>query len=197
MSNFFNFIIKTKVSPLGLSLHESKKALSLITNFVGRHLKNQKNEPIGKTKHSFDLQKIREPIPTKGTSLESILEILKNEVYINNLNENHPCFFDYIPASPNQISMFSHLISASVNPFVGSWLESSGSTELELQTIDWIRELAGMPTTAGGIFLNGGSESNMQAVRVARKVLLNDDHTKIGKAVVYASDLVNHSLFKP
>src|SRR6266404_204068 len=47
-------------------------------------------------------------------------------------------------------------VAAGFNVFAGTWLEASGPTELELVTLDWLRHLCGLPSTAGGLFVSGG-----------------------------------------
>src|SRR5262249_52996150 len=60
-----------------------------------------------------------------------------------------------------------------------------GAAEIELITIDWLRELCGMPAEAGGLFVSGGSMANLTALAAARAVQLDD---QIRDAIVYCSD---------
>src|SRR5262249_42264551 len=61
----------------------------------------------------------------------------------------------------------------------------SGTAQIELITIDWLRELCGLPAEAGGLFVSGGSMANLTALAAARHVKLDD---RIVDAVVYCSD---------
>ncbi len=183
-------------APLAKSPQEMRLMLQKVSDFVLAHASKQRNSLIGISRHPAELGEIREPIPQSGTSLDNILQVLRRDVYPNNLDEGHPRFFDYVPVAPNPVSVLSHLISAGVNPFVGSWAEASGSTQLELQTIDWIRQLVGFPPEGGGLFLNGGSESNMHGVRIGRKILLDDNPLKTQNAVIYTSGQINSSAYK-
>jgi glutamate/tyrosine decarboxylase-like PLP-dependent enzyme len=74
---------------------------------------------------------------------------------------------------------------------VGTWLAGSGPAEIELVTVDWLRELCGMPETAGGLFVSGGSMANLTALAVARERKLGDD---IGRGSVYYSDQTHSSV---
>ena len=51
-----------------------------------------------------------------------------------------------------------------------SWLEASGAIAAENQALRWIADLAGLPATAGGVFVTGGSAANLSALAVARDV---------------------------
>jgi glutamate/tyrosine decarboxylase-like PLP-dependent enzyme len=74
---------------------------------------------------------------------------------------------------------------AGVNPFLGSWLVSAGPSELELLTVDWLRQLCGLPEGAAGLFVSGGSVATLTALAVARHTVLED---RVADAVIYYSD---------
>ena len=121
----FHFFKNKKSSasslPFMTTSSEIKKLTASVVNFVAQHRDTQRDASIGTSKHTSELSALREALPQMGTSMENILSVLKNEVYAHDLNEGHPRFFDYIPVAPNPVSVLSHLISAGVNPFVGSW----------------------------------------------------------------------------
>jgi glutamate/tyrosine decarboxylase-like PLP-dependent enzyme len=80
-----------------------------------------------------------------------------------------------------------------------SWLEAAGAVSAENQTLRLLADLAGLPSTAGGCFVSGGSAANLSALVVARetgrrrlgdeasprlRVALSDQaHASIGKAL--------------
>jgi len=51
-----------------------------------------------------------------------------------------------------------------------SWLEAAGAIAAENQVLRLIADLAGMPQSAGGCFVTGGSAGNLSALVVARDV---------------------------
>jgi aromatic-L-amino-acid/L-tryptophan decarboxylase len=82
-------------------------------------------------------------------------------------------------------------LASGFNVFSGSWLGGSGSVALELAVIDWLRQWCGLPETAGGLFVSGGSMANLTAIVAARHAKLND---RIEGAVVYYSDQTHSSV---
>ncbi len=50
----------------------------------------------------------------------------------------------------------------------GSWLEGAGAVWAENQALRWIADLAGMPASAGGVFVAGGTAGNLSALVTAR-----------------------------
>src|SRR5258708_13819690 len=51
-----------------------------------------------------------------------------------------------------------------------SWLEAAGAVHAENQVLRLIADRAGLPDSAGGCFVSGGSAANLSALVVAREV---------------------------
>jgi glutamate/tyrosine decarboxylase-like PLP-dependent enzyme len=79
-----------------------------------------------------------------------------------------PRFLAFIPAAPTAVSaLFDAIVSAS--SFSGeSWLEAAGAVHAENEVLRFLADLAGLPRTAGGCFVSGGSAGNLSALAVAR-----------------------------
>jgi aromatic-L-amino-acid/L-tryptophan decarboxylase len=86
------------------------------------------------------------------------------------ISADSPRFLGFIPAAPTKASLlFDMLVScASIQGI--SWLEAAGAVHAENMVLRLIAETAGMPSTAGGCFVSGGSAGNLSALVVAREV---------------------------
>ena len=86
------------------------------------------------------------------------------------ISADSPRFLGFIPAAPTKASLlFDMLIScASIQGI--SWLEAAGAIHAENLVLRLIADRAGMPQTAGGCFVSGGSAGNLSALVVAREV---------------------------
>jgi aromatic-L-amino-acid/L-tryptophan decarboxylase len=86
------------------------------------------------------------------------------------ISADSPRFLGFIPAAPTKASLlFDMLIScASIQGI--SWLEAAGAIHAENQALRLIADRAGMPESAGGCFVSGGSAGNLSALVVAREV---------------------------
>jgi len=86
------------------------------------------------------------------------------------ISADSPRFLGFIPAAPTKASLlFDMLIScASIQGI--SWLEAAGAIHAENKVLRLIASQAGMPETAGGCFVSGGSAGNLSALVVAREV---------------------------
>jgi aromatic-L-amino-acid/L-tryptophan decarboxylase len=86
------------------------------------------------------------------------------------ISADSPRFLGFIPAAPSKAALlFDMLVScASIQGI--SWLEAAGAIAAENQVLRLIADLAGLPGSAGGCFVSGGSAANLSALVVAREV---------------------------
>jgi aromatic-L-amino-acid/L-tryptophan decarboxylase len=86
------------------------------------------------------------------------------------LSADSPRFLGFIPAAPTKASLlFDMLIScASIQGI--SWLEAAGAIHAENLVLRLLAERAGLPDSAGGCFVSGGSAGNLSALLVAREM---------------------------
>ena len=86
------------------------------------------------------------------------------------ISADSPRFLGFIPAAPTKAALlFDMLIScASIQGI--SWLEAAGAIAAENQVLRLIADRAGLPGSAGGCFVSGGSAANLSALMVAREM---------------------------
>lgn len=108
------------------------------------------------------------PLPAQGSDPAKILERATSLLIDNSLYNGHPRFWGYITSSPAPIGMLADLLASAVNPNVGGWKLSPIASEIEAQTIRWIAELIGYPTSCGGLLTSGGNVANFIGLLAAR-----------------------------
>jgi len=86
------------------------------------------------------------------------------------ISADSPRFLGFIPAAPTKAALlFDMLVScASIQGI--SWLEAAGAIHAENQVLTLIAARAGLPPSAGGCFVSGGSAANLSALAVAREM---------------------------
>jgi len=108
------------------------------------------------------------PLPEQGEDPGALLERTAKLLFEHSLFNGHPKFFGYITSSPAPIGMLGDLLAAAVNPNVGGYMLSPAATEIEAETVRWIAEFIGYPTTAGGLLVSGGNMANFVGFFAAR-----------------------------
>ena len=136
------------------------------------------------------LQSLREPLPEQPTDVTTLLSELESLVFSNMMHLDHPRFFGYVPSPSNYVATIATMLAAGKNVFAGTWIEAPGPTEIELVTIDWLREICELPDTAGGLFTSGGSIANLIGLAAARDMAGASRHASI----VYLSDQAHSSV---
>jgi len=169
-------------------------------DMVIEHFLNLPHKPVVTLPEKQALQKaLREPIPQTPQDRETTLALLRDVVFRHMGHNDHPRFFPFVPGPSNFIGVIAELLGVGFNTFSGTWLEASGPTEVELVTLEWLRELFGLPPTAAGIFVTGGSTANWTAMASAREYYLKglDDERRVqtfNRMTVYYSDQTHHSV---
>jgi aromatic-L-amino-acid decarboxylase len=135
--------------------------------------------------------RFREPMPQKGNVPENVLNELQQKMWDAFMHPDHPRFFAFIPTPSNFVSVMADALASGLSVFCGTWLESSGPSEIELVTVDWIRQQCGFPAAAGGLFVSGGSVANITGLAVARHVQLAG---KMDDAVIYCSNQTHSAI---
>jgi glutamate/tyrosine decarboxylase-like PLP-dependent enzyme len=100
---------------------------------------------------------------------DEVLGIYSSVIAPSIISADSPRFLGFIPAAPTKASLlFDMLVScASIQGI--SWLEASGAIAAENTVLRLIADEAGMPATAGGCFVSGGSAGNLSALATARE----------------------------
>ena len=75
-----------------------------------------------------------------------------------------------------------------------SWLEAAGAVAAENETIRLIADQAGLPPSAGGCFVSGGSAGNLSSLVVARDTAARRGFTGGGRVRVAVSDQAHSSI---
>jgi glutamate/tyrosine decarboxylase-like PLP-dependent enzyme len=104
---------------------------------------------------------------------------------------DHPGFFAFVPFAGTWPGALGDFIASACNVYAGSWMEAAGPTQLELEVLEWFRGWLGLPESAGGTLLSGGSAANMTALAVARESVVGAMNERL---VAYVSDQAHSSL---
>lgn len=161
---------------------------------VIRHFEDGRDAPVSRELRRSETEKLlRTPIPELGMPFNELLDEIADDVLTNITHTDHPRFYSFVPSPINFVSVIGDLIATGHNIFAGHWLSSSSAAQIELIVLDWLKELCGLPATAGGALVSGGSMANLSAIAAAREVKLGGPDAK---AVVYCSDQTHSSLSK-
>lgn len=107
-------------------------------------------------------------ITARGLGGQAALEVFTNVLAKACISTDHPRNLAFIPSAPSEYANLFDLVVGASALYGGSWQEGSGAVFAENQALRWLSDLAGLPESAGGVFVQGGTMGNLSALVVAR-----------------------------
>jgi aromatic-L-amino-acid decarboxylase len=99
----------------------------------------------------------------------AVLRLFADQLARAVISCDSPRFLAFIPAAPTKAALLFDMVVSCSSLLGTSWLEAAGAISAENQTLRLLADLAGLPPTAGGCFVSGGSAGNLSALVVARE----------------------------
>lgn len=140
---------------------------------IGELLDSMPDRPVTRAESAADIRSLigTAGLPEQGTDAGRLLSEVVPLIIEHSVYNGHPRFLAYITSSPAPIGALADLLAASVNPNLGLWETSPVASEIEAQTVRWLAELIGYPSSCGGIMVSGGNAANFLAFVAARKAI--------------------------
>jgi glutamate/tyrosine decarboxylase-like PLP-dependent enzyme len=110
------------------------------------------------------------------------------------LSTDHPANLAFVPGAPTKASVLFDLVVGASSIIGAGWLDGAGAIWAENQTLRWIADLAGMPSSAGGVFVSGGSAGNLSGLVAARHAASERRGRQDGRWTVVCSDDAHSSV---
>ena len=128
-----------------------------------------KPAPLDGTASAEELTERAGPTITPGgIGGEEALRVWAEVLAPATISTDHPAYLAFVPNAPTKASVLFDLAISASSIYAGSWLEGAGAVWAENQALRWIADLAGMPASAGGVFVAGGTAGNLSALVTAR-----------------------------
>src|SRR5947208_3529663 len=179
-------------SRIALSREEMREFGYRVIDLLADHFANVQQGSVGAKADPAKLIALFDVDPPEtGRDPSELLAQLERDVFPNNLHVDHPRFFAFVPGPNNFVSTMADALAAGFNIFNGTWFGGSAAAAVERGIIRWLCRLSGLPSTAGGLFVSGGSVANMTGLMAARHALLQD---RVDGATIYFSDQTHSSV---
>ncbi len=140
--------------------------------------------------------RFEEPLPEDGQPFEEVLAFVCENVMPFPMGNSHPRFYGFINATADPVGILADFLASGMNP--NCWGGDHAATHIEQRVVAWLAQMLGLPETAEGILVSGGSMANFTALAVARRAMTPGNVREEGLAgpdrprlTVYASDQVH------
>ena len=113
---------------------------------------------------AIDLVNLDAPLGSTEAALAEATELYtRDAVYFH-----HPGYAAHLNCPVTIPSVAAESLVTSLNTSMDTWDQSAGATLIEQRLINWTTGLIGFDERADGIFTSGGTQSNLQALLIAR-----------------------------
>ncbi len=153
-------------------MHEHDAATEALTEAIVRYSVDRVRlypPPLDRASTMAELQVLAgSTISAKGLGGIAALQLFQDVLAPATISTDHPGFLSFVPAAPTEASILFDLVVGASSIYAGSWMEGAGAVFAENQALRWLADLAGLPESAGGAFVSGGTNGNLSALIAAR-----------------------------
>lgn len=107
--------------------------------------------------------------PEAGEALDAALADFRDIIVPGITHWNHPAFFAYFSITGSAPGILGEMLASALNVNHMVWRSGPAATELEEVTLDWLRQLVGLPEGFEGAINDTASTSTHYALAAARE----------------------------
>lgn len=111
-------------------------------------------------------ENFKKPLPIDPQSPEEAYRDFTENVLPYPLGNIHPRFWGWVMGNGTPFGVLAEMLAAAMNPNLGGGEHAANN--VELQVLDWCKEMLGFPLSASGLLVSGGSMANLVGLTVAR-----------------------------
>ena len=153
--------------------------------------------PLGFPKRESELRELMgETITPKGMGGERAFQLFRDVLLKSSISIDHRRHLAFVPASPTRAAVMFDLVTSASSIHGAFWLEGAGGIFAEMQAMEWLVKLTGMPQGAFGVFTSGGTEANLSAMVTAREAWRSLDEANRRKRGLIITSNGAHSSIK-
>lgn len=126
--------------------------------------------PLDKTYTQQELEQLAgRSVLEQGIGAERALAVFADVLAPACITTDHPNYLAFIPTAPTKAATAFDLVVSASAVYGGSWLEGSGAVYAENEVLSFLAAEFGLPASAGGVFVQGGTLGNLSALVAARE----------------------------
>lgn len=111
-------------------------------------------------------QFLRQPLPVNPEAPEKVYQEFVENILAHPMGNIHPRFWGWVIGTGDPVGALAEMLAATLNPNLGGG--DHVANYVEMQVLDWLKEIMGFPEDAGALLVSGGSMANLVGLTVAR-----------------------------
>jgi aromatic-L-amino-acid decarboxylase len=142
-----------------------------VVDWIADYLENPEQWPVLPGVRPNDLRSsLPQTPPARGESMDAVLEDFRTLIVPATTHWNHPAFMAYFANSSTGAGVLGEALTAALNVNAMLWRTSPAATELELLTLDWLRQMLGLSEKFFGVIGDTASSNTLYALAAAREM---------------------------
>ena len=143
-----------------------------VVDWMADYLSNVGSYPVLARTAPGDIQRLLPPQPSKQPeAMEDILADVDRIIMPGITHWNSPGFLAYFGITGSGPGILGEMLSGVLNVNAMLWRTSPAATELEQVTLDWLRQILGLPSPLFGVINDTASSGTMYALAAAREAI--------------------------
>lgn len=157
--------------PSDMSPAEFRKHGHAVIDWIADYLDRPEKWPVLSAVRPGEVRKsLPQSPPLEGEQMDAILEDFQKLIVPATTHWNHPAFMAYFANSSTAAGVLGEALTAALNVNAMLWRTSPAATELELLTLDWLRQMLGLPAECFGAIADTASSNTLYALAAAREL---------------------------
>jgi aromatic-L-amino-acid decarboxylase len=158
-------------TPLGdIAPDEFRQHAKRVVSWMAEYIENPERFPVVPRVAPGEIAaQLPHAPPSSPESIDAVLDDFERIIVPGMTHWNHPGFFAYFAISASAPGILAEMLISTLNANGMLWKTGPSVTELELRTLDWLRQMLGMGGGWFGIINDTASISTLLALAAARE----------------------------
>ena len=153
-----------------MPLEEFRRHAHAVVDWMADYLANVGEYPVlAQVRPGEVAGRLAASAPEHGEPLEDVLRDFRDIVVPGTTHWNHPDFYAYFSSSSAGPAILGEMLAAALNTNAMLWRTGPAATEMEERTLDWLRQMLGLPEGLHGTIQDTASTSMLVAIAAARE----------------------------
>jgi aromatic-L-amino-acid decarboxylase len=149
---------------------EYRREAHRLADWIAGYLRDVESYPVLSPVEPGTVRRALAPAPpASGESLDAMLDDLNRVLLPATTHWQSPGFMAYFASSGSGPGILGETLAAALNVNAMLWRTAPAATELEQVTLDWLRQMVGLPDRLFGVINDTASSSTLYALAAARE----------------------------